>query len=1184
MFTRNLFVCLLRSPPGTGKTYIGVMLSQIILASTSETILCVCYTNHALDDFLEGLLDAGIRDIVRVGGRSRNERLAEFNIREKAKAGKAPFSREQTRRYAQLKQIIEESGEEVKRIQKICSQEIRKGSWKTLEPFLKQTHLHDWEQLQIDSLTDGDGFKVAGIESDDYLWKRWIAGKDAPAPFEDRNDLPLWLLSKEERRLEKLQWQHEIYEDHRFSLCGSLKAIKNAKDELKQLQDSSDSVILRQSRIIACTTTKAAMCKHLLDDVSAGIVLVEEAAEIFESHILTSLSKQTKRLIMIGDHKQLRPKAQHYPLTVESNRQYDLNRSLFERLAEVLPTSKLGIQHRMHPLISAVPRLTTYPELEDAPHTSNRANVRGLQSRVIFIDHNYAEDVHSTKIEHVDAVSKTNQFEVEMVVACVRYLFQQGYKPTNLVVLTPYLGQLLKIQNALSSTWNVFIDEMDFMEARSFLQGVDGFEPTRTEGPIDSSIRVATIDNYQGEEADIVIASLVRSNADHSIGFLREPERVNVLFSRARACEIIIGNRETLEASRGTYEPLKGGPLWRKILGHLESCGNIFGGLPVVCQSHGEKAVLKTPEEIAEGSPDGGCTKQCSKLLECGHPCTKQCHVGPCVQCAVTCRDTCPRGHTLVKKCSDPGPPKCKHTISWKCPLGHALSGLCYKGKDSSECVGCKKCRQAEEEQLLVEQKLQEALNQKQHELESSRAELGAAERDKLHQEQLNMIEEEKALVQRRLVEIRQPDASTDEFSFLSDLDDMVRTHLHKSESGTALVSDIASIYQKRRGRDLQIDANRHMGKDDGTKMSFRLIFDSLDCCEIVPSAKRNKNKRRKRGLTVKLLQGKVSDSFPSSNEDGASHSRPETVRVDVAGDQQKAVKKSRLDKNTIPEICMEDATEKEEHENSTVDGQANQLSIGSGPDIVLTRTENASLGVPEGEPPKAHSTSQSVHEFDMSATVSDVVKRFINEGALAADNLLDEIKAEPGFRMSSELKSLEYIIGEELDPSGTRSRPPPKPEVDSSLCQAVCLYAHSLYCSLNGCPLQSQQSADKVLAILKNKDLPFPQQWIERTQHFIPIPNHVTKVKQSEQVDSPQDKWALVLTSDRNAPSVMQDSVLPLIGLTKVKNSLIGMYHRIKVAQEQNDGAGASYNIRFEGNPGTGYDCTYCEFIENFL
>lgn len=61
------------------------------------------FTNHALDDILEDLLDPGITELVRIGGRSRSERLSEYNLRELGRSGKAPFSREQTRRYAQLK-------------------------------------------------------------------------------------------------------------------------------------------------------------------------------------------------------------------------------------------------------------------------------------------------------------------------------------------------------------------------------------------------------------------------------------------------------------------------------------------------------------------------------------------------------------------------------------------------------------------------------------------------------------------------------------------------------------------------------------------------------------------------------------------------------------------------------------------------------------------------------------------------------------------------------------------------------------------------------------------------------------------------------------------------------------------------------------------------------------------------
>jgi Rad3-related DNA helicase len=75
-------VALIQGPPGTGKTYVGVQLCDILLRNTSETILCVCYTNHALDQFLEALLDKGVKDIVRIGGRSKSERLQPYNLKE----------------------------------------------------------------------------------------------------------------------------------------------------------------------------------------------------------------------------------------------------------------------------------------------------------------------------------------------------------------------------------------------------------------------------------------------------------------------------------------------------------------------------------------------------------------------------------------------------------------------------------------------------------------------------------------------------------------------------------------------------------------------------------------------------------------------------------------------------------------------------------------------------------------------------------------------------------------------------------------------------------------------------------------------------------------------------------------------------------------------------------------------
>ena len=111
-----------------------------------------------------------------------------------------------------------------------------------------------------------------------------------------------------------------------------------------------------------------------------------------------------------------------------------------------------------------------------------------------------------------------------------------------------------------------------------------------------------TIDNYQGEESDIVIVSLTRSNPDHEIGFMASPERLNVLLSRARDGLIMIGNTQTFTKAR------RGGQLWTRLIELLKKNGNIYDGLPVACDRHPTRcALLRTPYDFDRDCPDGGC-------------------------------------------------------------------------------------------------------------------------------------------------------------------------------------------------------------------------------------------------------------------------------------------------------------------------------------------------------------------------------------------------------------------------------------------------------------------------------------------------------------------------------------------------------------------------------------------------
>src|SRR5947207_6157264 len=140
-----------------------------------------------------------------------------------------------------------------------------------------------------------------------------------------------------------------------------------------------NSEILKRKRIIGCTTTAAAKYVRALQAAKPGVILVEEAGEILESHVLTAMTEVTKQLVLIGDHKQLRPKVNNYNLTVEKGAGFDLNRSMFERLVvRGFPHTTLSKQHRMCPEISRLIRHLTYPDLLDAEKTQNRPKLRGF--------------------------------------------------------------------------------------------------------------------------------------------------------------------------------------------------------------------------------------------------------------------------------------------------------------------------------------------------------------------------------------------------------------------------------------------------------------------------------------------------------------------------------------------------------------------------------------------------------------------------------------------------------------------------------------------------------------------------------------------------------------------------------------------------------------------------------------
>lgn len=453
---------------GTGKSFIGALIAKSIHQYTKKAIHVVCFTNHALDQFLEDLLDIGIPagDMVRLGGKStsRTKCMALYDQTSTFKGTSSSWGI--------IGQLQGKTNGLTNDLHSAFSQykSAKIQSAQLLEYLAFHTEYADFQEaFTVPAAEEGStrvGRRGKAVDSF-YLIDRWMNGGNAGIFFDQvqKSSKHVWQLSNAARQASFEKWRLDIFKDQVADFYSIAEEYNILEGQLRRMFKQKDAEIIRSKRIIACTTTAAAKYSQELQAASRDVVLVEEAGEILESHVITALGPQTQQLVLIGDHKQLRPKVNSYKLAVEKGEGYDLNRSLFERLIlKGYPHQTLHQQHRMRPEISSLIRSLTYPDLIDAPKTHTRPNIRGLQSNVIFVSHEHREDEAKETANWKDMSSissKQNRFEVDMVLKCVRYLAQQGYGTEKIVILTPYLGQLHLLQAVLSQDNDPILNDLD---------------------------------------------------------------------------------------------------------------------------------------------------------------------------------------------------------------------------------------------------------------------------------------------------------------------------------------------------------------------------------------------------------------------------------------------------------------------------------------------------------------------------------------------------------------------------------------------------------------------------------------------------------------------------------------------------------------------------------------------------
>ena len=783
--------------------------------------------------------------------------------------------------------------------------------------------------------------------------------------------------------------------------------------------------------------------------------------------------------------------------------------SLFERLVtqrssasgEALPKVTLAVQHRMRPEVSELVRRTTYPDLIDHLSTLHRPSVKGVAHPVVFVTHEHLE-MGDAEAADLGSKSKVNQYEAEMVCLLAKHLlYQEGCTADSVTILTPYLGQLSEIRQTLE-TLKVGAELNQLDQADLVREGLaDQQSAVFNSGA--RSVRAATVDNFQGEESDIVIISLVRSNQQGDIGFLSNAQRVNVLLSRARNGMYIVGNMGCLSNCRSA----KGRDLWRSLEELLSSQGQLLPFLPLVCERHQIFAKVNAPIDFASLTPHGGCTLLCNATLACGHPCPLQCHpdqdrVHKAMVCKHPVMDVCEYGHALQRTCNQaPGSVRCQKYVTWMCAEGHRLAGPCHKGRPM-RCNTCEKLQKLEEDAAALEERSQGEVQQMQGKLATLHLRLRTAELRAADRRELARINGERQLVTERLSKLQQ------------DLD-------------TA---------RQRKPRMAETAVPEELPLSDADTVSSEAASVTATFAHL------------KEKISNRLLKAVA----PSERGDG----NPQLGNVELPADRRLGT-----------DLSFEGGE----------GGPASASPLEAGDDNDLQQEAEGDLEVKAASQPAPQAGTQEIKR---------VLQALESQGALSADNVIDSLldPSDPQAQLPSNIRrgieAMRYIIALELDPNGQAKWDLAGDDTSGNLCslaEAVCCWAAFLQLAPKY-PLTARQHAQAVLQFAA--DDPFgsylPTAWLEQAAVALeardvtppsPLPQYGSSNSESH---AAQEKWAEVLQEDREAPAVMAN-IMAMVGLEEVKAAMVSQYHRIRVAQKQGETAAASYNVRFDGNPGTG-------------
>ena len=331
--------------------------------------------------------------------------------------------------------------------------------------------------------------------------------------FESHPDYPqLWAIRKAIRELRS----HRKRGDERFH-----QKFEHLKARATELEIRINSNLFDEACVVASTLVGSA--NRVLEGMKFGTLFIDEAAQALEAACWIPMRRVT-RVVFAGDHCQLPPMVKSIAALKAG-----LGKSLMERIVEHKPdvVTLLKIQYRMNEKIMKFSSDWFYHgEVESAPQTRNRG-ILDLDEPIEWRDSKVDDEEGDSGESFVgESFGRINKAEAQLTLDTLEDYFKKIGKQRildehiDVGVISPYRAQVQYL--------------------RRLIRKRESFKPYR------HSISVNTVDGFQGQERDIILISLVRSNDQGQIGFLNDLRRMNVAITRARMKLIILGDKATL--------------------------------------------------------------------------------------------------------------------------------------------------------------------------------------------------------------------------------------------------------------------------------------------------------------------------------------------------------------------------------------------------------------------------------------------------------------------------------------------------------------------------------------------------------------------------------------------------------------------------------------------------------------